>query len=198
MADRMCAACGEVKRLVGRGLCNACWKRAKDAGTLDQFGRSRRTFAESYELAQANETDSGCWPWPTVNRTGYATNVMIGDGRAIAAYAAAWRLVNGPIPDGMTIDHRCHTDDPTCPGGDFDPHRRCVRPDHLQLASHQQQQQWQHKYRAPHCRNGHPRTEANVRVLTKTAENGMSYPVRTCRACARETTARARQAGPAA
>lgn len=36
----------------------------------------------------------------------------------------------GPIPDGMPLDHKCHTDDKLCAGGPTCPHRPCVNPDH--------------------------------------------------------------------
>jgi hypothetical protein len=195
VADDSCGACGEVKRLVGRGLCKKCWQRAKRAGTLDRYDRVRRTFAESYQLAQASETDSGCWPWPVVSETGYPAVVKFGS-RGVSAHHAVWMLVNGPVPEGMTIDHRCHTDDLTCPGGPSDPHRRCVRPDHLQLASMVEQHQWRHGYRAPHCRNGHPRNDMNVRLVTKVdRKNGKPYVYRVCRVCQREAMMRHRNRG---
>ncbi len=32
----------------------------------------------------------------------------------------------GPVPDGLELDHLCHTRDLGCPGGPSDMHRRCV------------------------------------------------------------------------
>ena len=45
-----------------------------------------------------------------------------------------YELVVGPIPEGMTIDHRCH-DRASCSGGPACLHRRCVNPAHLELAT---------------------------------------------------------------
>lgn len=68
----------------------------------------------------------GCWLWtgyrtPTgYGRFGYRT----GEGMW-PAHRAAYDLLVGPIPDGLQIDHICRV-------------RACVRPDHLQLATYQQ------------------------------------------------------------
>lgn len=53
----------------------------------------------------------------------------------LLAHRAAWLVTHGEIPDGMTLDHLCHTADPTCPGGVADPHRRCCNPAHLEPVS---------------------------------------------------------------
>ncbi len=45
MADKKfsdCAMCKELKKITARGLCGACWARAKKAGTLDNYGLSRK------------------------------------------------------------------------------------------------------------------------------------------------------------
>lgn len=68
-----------------------------------------RTFWDRVDHTDAN----GCWTWTGPrNGNGYGT---FGPGRA---HRVAWELVNGPIPDGLCVLHRC--DNPPC-----------VRPDHL-------------------------------------------------------------------
>lgn len=42
------------------------------------------------------------------------------DGRNVTAQRAAWLIFVGPIPDGLTVDHRCRNP-------------LCVRLDHLRL-----------------------------------------------------------------
>lgn len=57
------------------------------------------------------EPTSGCWLW-----TGFVQHFGHGNirynGRYWSAHRLAWTLVNGPIPDGMCVCHRC--DVPAC------------------------------------------------------------------------------------
>lgn len=64
-----------------------------------------------------------CWIWLGRSNSGYG-RIRIG-GNSTAAHQTAWRLHNGPIPDGLVV---CHN----CPGGD---NSMCVNPTHLFLAS---------------------------------------------------------------
>lgn len=41
----------------------------------------------------------------------------------------------GSIPDGMVVDHTCHTNDLSCPGGVTCPHRLCIEPEHFELVT---------------------------------------------------------------
>jgi hypothetical protein len=67
--------------------------------------------------------ESGCWiSTYSVGSHGYAqVGWQQGDLRNMTtAHRAAWTFYNGPIPDGLTVDHICHV-------------RRCVNPAHLRL-----------------------------------------------------------------
>jgi hypothetical protein len=67
--------------------------------------------------------DEGCWisTYSTANH-GYAQVGWTVDKRpfVVLAHRAAWEYANGPIPDGMTVDHLCFE-------------RRCVNPVHMRL-----------------------------------------------------------------
>lgn len=69
--------------------------------------------------------ENGCWiSTYSVASHGYA---QIGwkngsERNVVTAHRASWTHFNGPIPEGMTIDHICHV-------------RRCVNPEHLRLMS---------------------------------------------------------------
>lgn len=77
------------------------------------------------------DPDTGCWNWAkSIHPTGYA---MVGHrGKTSVAHRFVYQLLVGPIADGLELDHRCHTEDLTCPGGRSCKHRSCVNPDHLE------------------------------------------------------------------
>lgn len=106
----------------------------------------------------------GCWIWR--GRPGPIGYVDIKRwGRRWLAHRFAWTYTNGPIPEGMTVDHICFV-------------RNCVNPDHLQLLSHEdnvrRQQRWLNR---THCMSGeHEWVEENI---YRSPGNGRSR----CRKC---------------
>jgi hypothetical protein len=82
-----------------------------------------------------------------------------------------WKLLRGPIPDGMELHHRCGV-------------YACWNPDHLQLVTHAQNLAYGRK---TECKHGHPLSGANLRIDPRTG-------ARACRACLRENQRRYRVA----
>lgn len=81
------------------------------------------------------------------------------------AHRIAFERAFGPIPVGLTIDHRCRT-------------RACVRPDHLRAmppSANFSDNGWRDR---TSCVNGHAFTQQNVRIRVR---HGRAY--RVCRAC---------------
>lgn len=63
--------------------------------------------------------ENGCWVWTRhVRKDGYAT--LAYGGVKILVHRVAWVLLNGPIPDGMWLDHLCHN-------------HCCCNPEHLRV-----------------------------------------------------------------
>jgi len=81
--------------------------------------------------------------WPSINNvsknSGYSSvsQELFGEQKQIPAHRIMWELFNGPIEEGMVIDHMCHNEawaNGTCEGG-VCLHRRCVNPAHLQVVT---------------------------------------------------------------
>lgn len=105
-----------------------------------------------------------CWLWTaSIHPTGYGQFQL---GRA---HRVAYELRNGPIPDGLTLDHLCRV-------------RNCVNPDHLEPVTRKVNilrgmGLSAQRARQTHCTRGHPFDEANTHIRP----NG----TRRCRACDR-------------
>ena len=92
---------------------------------------------------------------------GYA--VVWRDGETRYAHVVAWEDANGPVPDGLHVDHLCNA-------------RNCVNGKHLELvtqAVNNQRAGW----RKTACINGHQYSKENTYVRPDTGRRGC----RTCR-----------------
>jgi HNH endonuclease len=114
---------------------------------------------------------NGCIRWDGFLTRGYGRiNIS---GRSKLAHHAAWELVNGPVPEGLTLDHLCHNADPVCREGDDCPHRACINLDHLGLATPTEnvlrgKSAWADNARKTRCPKGHPLSGANLFVEPST------------------------------
>lgn len=125
-----------------------------------------------------------CWVWtqPTVRGYGY---LRVGK-RKVQAYRVNYERWVGPIPDGALINHVCRT-------------RRCVRPDHLEVASYSRNARDSDKHPAvvnaakEVCPQGHPYDEENTYRFTRP---GTGATTRICRKCNVEAQRRRRGSEP--
>ena len=166
-------------------------------------------IAERLARNSIPEPNTGCILWTAVcDRGGYARMSL---GRTMAsAHRVAYELANGPIPEGLDIDHKCRV-------------RSCVNPEHLEPVSHREnirrgecfsgkkmrqttcirghelemtsrgrkcftceatrgQRPWSPRKGQTHCKNGHEFTGDNLRIRA----NGQ----RACWICCRESDRR--------
>ena len=85
------------------------------------------TFVARFDRSYIPEPMSGCWLWVG----DYATNTRYGqitssggakERKKFRAHRASWELNRGPIPNGLSVLHKCDTP-------------ACVNPDHLFLGT---------------------------------------------------------------
>lgn len=90
-------------------------------------------YASMYERLVANthepENGQGCWLWKgKLDRWGYARVSVHLPGvgtRNRMAHIEMYKLVVGPVPEGLELDHLCHSE-------------HCLNPDHLEPVTHKE------------------------------------------------------------
>lgn len=87
-------------------------------------------------FAKVDPQPDGCWLWTGGTTQGYG-RIYVAQGEPMMyAHRLAYELFIGPIPADLDIDHQCHNEDPSCPGGKCR-HRLCVHPRHIVSATRQ-------------------------------------------------------------
>lgn len=77
-------------------------------------------------LAAHSKKVGDCLVWTGApSKDGYG--IMKVAGRTTQVHLVSWELAHGPVPEGMQVDHTCHT-------------RACFKVEHLRLATHSENQ----------------------------------------------------------
>lgn len=122
---------------------------------MNIYAQRFKSVQERFEEKFIPEPNSGCWIW--IGGGDRYGNFDVND-TSISAHRFSYELYVGPVPDGLTIDHKCRM-------------TLCVNPDHLEPVTlrencrrkPEQRNQYQN---ATHCIHGHPFTPDNT-GLTK-------------------------------
>lgn len=129
---------------------------------------------------KVNKTN-GCWLWlGSTNPNGYGRFFIKRGLPALLAHRYSYELTNGPIPEGMQVDHLCRC-------------RECVNPSHLELVSPRVNTLRGNSpsaisVRLGQCSRGHKRNSANSYVSPSTGK-------RECRQCRRHRRSRPHRHG---
>ena len=112
-STRTCDVPGCSNPHLAKGECAMHRARKASTGSYDDPTPS----SEERFWSHVNKTDS-CWLWTGYTVTGYGRH-QANDTPETLAHRVAWHLTNGPIAEGMVLDHLCKT-------------RACVNPGHLE------------------------------------------------------------------
>lgn len=76
-------------------------------------------WAPGRKIGHVVDPETGCWLWTGALVRGYGRVGIPATRRTMPAHRYYWERVNGPVPDGLEMDHLCRV-------------RACVNPDHLE------------------------------------------------------------------
>jgi hypothetical protein len=174
MGDRTCMTPGCERAYHARGRCKTCYARWQHYA--DDAERCRPTPEERFwvKVDRSGGPDA-CWVWTaTLTHNGYGRFYL---DRNRSAHVVSYTWAVGPIPDGLELDHLCHTNDPSCALGNNCPHRRCVNPKHLEPVEplvNALRGRGNGQITKTHCPRGHPYSGSNLAIY-----KGWRH----CRAC---------------
>lgn len=120
-----CSFPGCDKHTRAKGLCDGHYQQRLRGQELRPL-RSQGLTLEQRFWAKVRKTRD-CWEWTAATTSDGYGRILV-DGRMRYAHRLSWELTNGPIPDGMHIDHRCANP-------------LCVNPAHLRVATRSQNNQ---------------------------------------------------------
>lgn len=181
MTDRksVCTECGKPS-VYAQKRCKSCYRVALEAGVIERVSRRAVRPVRDRLLSKIEKGESGCWLFTGfLNDGGYGV-MADAQARTRPAHRLAYEAFVGPIPEGLQLDHLCHTRDTKCRGGATCPHRRCVNPAHLEPVTQRENTLRGVSFSAvnatkTHCDKGHEYTPENTYQRTPTH--------RVCRIC---------------
>ncbi|MER7814516.1 hypothetical protein [Streptomyces sp. NPDC096153] len=137
-------------------------------------------------LSNAVAGPNSCLIWAgRTDRDNYGMTQV--DSKTLRAHRVVYALLVEPLSSTTFIDHTCHNQDQSCPGGRDCLHRRCINPHHLEPVTNRENLLRSARSiaganaRKTHCTRGHPFNAENTYVLS----NGG----RRCRACTKARNA---------
>lgn len=122
MLPKICSIPECEKPLIARGWCHMHYKRWQTSGDNANWAAAEERYYDREQAFTAHlKPSDGCIEWSGWISPGGYGKFKTG-GKSVFAHRYAWERFNGPIPDGLVIDHACRN-------------TVCVNVDHLRLAT---------------------------------------------------------------
>lgn len=124
-----CTFDGCDRKALSKSLCDMHYRRLLKRGSAHNRGQKHKDSGDEVERFHKKYVInvSGCWIWTAGTRPNgkgvpYPRH-HCDNGKSIGAHRFSYALVNGAIPDGAYVCHKCDTP-------------LCVNPDHLFIGTH--------------------------------------------------------------
>lgn len=169
---KKCSIEGCESPIIARGWCSLHYQRWMHHGDplLTKTPNMVRGPSEFRFWSKVEKTDT-CWIWGgNKNQDGYGLFYPLSK-KTAQAHRFSWSLINGPVPDGLYVCHKC--DNPSC-----------VNPDHLFVGTQtDNMRDCKNKGRRPirllvKCKRGHDLSGDNLYI------SGVGRQCRACRSIA--------------
>jgi hypothetical protein len=106
--------------------------------------------------AKHSTDENGCWLW-TGGIAPHGYGIFWFEGKSVSAHRWSWERANGPVPDGLELDHLCRV-------------RHCVNPEHLEPVTRAENHRRglsdaaarARQQAKTHCPQGHPYSGDNL------------------------------------
>lgn len=122
--NKKCSVFGCGEKHMARGLCSKHYQRVAKNGTLTPKFHKGVGVEERIRRKSA-ATNNGCFEYQgKLTKKGYA-HVKNDEGKMRFAHVIMFEEANGPVPDGMELDHLCRN-------------RACWNPAHLEAVTHRE------------------------------------------------------------
>lgn len=156
-----CSIEGCERKFYARGWCRLHYNRWLSNGDPLVAAEQYSDPDESFAARIRRDPATGCLVWTgRKNRGGYGQMYVGNDSVPVHRYA--WERVNGPVPDGMCLDHVCYN-------------RACAEVSHLRIAT-LAQNSWNRSGPAANSSTGVRNVHVkNGRYLVKVWKNGEAH-----------------------
>lgn len=121
MSKRTCSIeeCGSQH--YAKGWCRSHYQRWWRSGDPLGIGGAYANPDDAFLARTERDVSTGCLVWTGAKFRGGYGNIRV-NGQNVYAHRYAWERANGPVPEGMMVDHVCHN-------------RPCVEVSHLRPAT---------------------------------------------------------------